>query len=147
MSIPSPAPSPATAAGATASPSQPSSSTPQKTYSEADRSLFWATKYRNYVNFVTSLADYLPAAQPWATSLRALPLLAFKLQVVTYFGDAIEKHLAGDNTGRDIAASAVVREQARAHGLELSRLRADDMVKLLRYASLFSLLVAEDNTA
>ena len=140
------APSPATAAGATPAPSPPRSSAASAT-SEGDRALFWGQKYRNYALFVQSLADYLPAAQPWATSLRALPLLAFKLQVETFFGDAIEKHRAGDNHGRDVAASAVVREQARAHGLELSKLRADDMVKLLRYASLFSLLVAEDNTA
>ena len=78
-------------------------------------------------------------------SLRACPIIAFKMQVETYFSDAIEKHRAGDNTGRDVAASTVVREQARARGLELSKLRADDLVKLLRYASLFSLLVAEDS--
>jgi hypothetical protein len=96
------------------------------------------------VLFVQSLADYIPSAQPWATSLRACPLLAFKLQVENYCGQAIEAHRRGDNTGRDVAASTVVREQARAHGLELSKLRADDLVKLLRYTSLFCLLVAED---
>ena len=146
MASRSSAPSPATAAGATPAPSPPGSSAASAT-SEGDRALFWGQKYRNYVNFVQSLADYLPAAQPWATSLRSCPIVAFKLQVETYFSEAIEKHLAGDHVGRDVAASAVVREQARAHGLELSRLRADDMVKLLRYASLFSLLVAEDNAA
>ena len=139
--------SPAAAAAATAAPSPRSSSTNTKTSSEADRALFWATKYRNYTNFVQSLADYLPAAQPWATSLRSCPLVAFKLQVETYFQDAIEAHQRGDNTGRDVAASTVVREQARARGLELSKLRADDLVKLLRYASLFSLLLAEDSAA
>jgi hypothetical protein len=77
--------------------------------------------------------------------LRSCPLVAFKLQVASYFGDAIEAHQRGDNTGRDVAASTVVREQARAHGLELSKLRADDLVKLLRYSSLFALLVAEDS--
>ena len=137
-------PSTADAAGKTAAQSPPSSSTSIKT-SEADRGLFWAAKYRNYVNFVQSVADYVPSAQPWATSLRACPLLAFKLQVSTYFGEAIEAHQRGDNTGRDVAASTVVREQSRAYGVELSKLRADDLVRLLRYASLFSLLVAEDS--
>ena len=113
--------------------------------SEADRSVFWALKFRNYCLFIQSLAVYIPSAQPWASSLRVCPLIAFKLQVSTYFGEAIEKHRAGDNTGRDLAASAVVREQARQHGLELTKLRAEDLVKLLRYASLFSLLVAEDS--
>ena len=67
------------------------------------------------------------------------------MQVSSYFVEAIEAHRRGDNTGRDVAASAVVREQARAHGLELSKLRAEDFAKLLRYSSLFSLLVAEDS--
>ena len=124
--------------------SLPSSSTNTKTSSEADRGLFFATKYSNYNTFIQSIADYLPSAQPWATSLRICPLVAFKLQVSTYFGEAIEAHRRGDNTGRDVAASTVVREQARAYGLELSKLRADDLVKLLRYAALFCLLVAEE---
>ena len=112
--------------------------------SEADRGLYWAQKYRNYCLFIQSVAEYIPEAQPWATSLRICPLIAFKLQVSTYFGEAIEAHRRGDNHGRDVAASTVVREQARAYGLELSKLRADDLVKLLRYASLFALLVAEE---
>ena len=66
------------------------------------------------------------------------------MQVESYFGEAIQKHRQGDNVGRDVAASTVVRKQARAHGLELTKLRADDLAKLLRYSSLFSLLVAED---
>ncbi len=136
-------PSSASAAAKTAAQSLPSSSTNTKT-SEADRGLFFAQKFKNYNTFIQSVADYLPSAQPWATSLRLCPLIAFKIQVSTYFGEAIEKHRRGDNTGRDIAASSVVREQARAYGLELSKLRADDLVKLLRYASLFALLIAEE---
>ena len=112
--------------------------------SEADRGLFWASKYSNYCLFIQSVAEYIPSAQPWATSLRLCPLIAFKMQVSSYFGKAIEAHRRGDNTGRDIAASTVVREQARAYGLELSKLRADDLVKLLRYSALFALLVAEE---
>ena len=131
------------AAAKTAAPSLPKSSTSMVT-SEAERGLFFATKYHNYCLFIQSVADYIPSAQPWATSLRLCPLVAFKMQVGTYFGEAIEKHRAGDNTGRDVAASTVVREQARTYGLELSKLRADDLVKLLRYAGLFSLLVAEE---
>jgi hypothetical protein len=77
--------------------------------------------------------------------LRVCPLIAFKLQVSSYFGEAIEAHRRGDNVGRDTAASSVVREQARSFGLDLTKLRADDLVKLLRYGSLFSLLVAEDS--
>ena len=115
-----------------------------KTSSEADRGLFFAQKFKNYNTFVQSIADYVPSAQPWATSLRLCPLIAFKMQVGTYFGEAIEAHRRGDNTGRDVAASTVVREQAHAHGLALSKLRADDLVKLLRYSSLFALLVAEE---
>ena len=112
--------------------------------SEAERGLYWAQKFRNYVLFIQSIAEYIPEAQPWATSLRICPLIAFKMQVSNFFSEAIEAHRRGDNHGRDIAASSVVREQARAYGLELSKLRADDLVKLLRYAALFCLLVAEE---
>ena len=113
--------------------------------SEADRGLFWAAKFKNYNVFVSSLAEYIPEAAPWASSLRVCPLIAFKLQVSSYFGEAIEAHRRGDNTARDVAASNIVREQAKAYGLELTKLRADDLVKLLRYSSLFALLVAEDS--
>ncbi len=113
--------------------------------SEADRALFFAQKFKNYNVFVQSLTEYIPEAGPWASSLRVCPLIAFKLQVSAYFGEAIEAHRRGDNTARDVAASAVVREQARSYGLELTKLRADDLVKLLRYSCLFSLLVAEDS--
>ena len=112
--------------------------------SEAERGLVFATKCHNYCLFVQSVADYIPSAQPWPTTLRLCPLIAFRIQVGTYFGEAIEAHRAGDSTGRDVAASTVVREQARAYGLELNNLRADDLVKLLRYAALFCLLVAEE---
>ena len=135
----------ASAAAKTAAPSPPSSSTNTQICSEADRALFLATKYRNYTLFIQSIADYLPAAQTWATSLRVCPLVAFKMQIESYFALAIEKHRQGDNVGRDVASSAVVREQAATHGLELSKLRAEDLAKLLRYSSLFSLLVAEDS--
>ena len=141
MSVPS---SDASAAKTT-SQSLPSSSTNTKTSSEADRGLFWASKFKNYNVFVSSLAEYIPEAAPWASSLCVCPLIAFKLQVSSYFGLAIEAHRRGDNVGRDTAASSVVREQARSFGLDLTKLRADDLVKLLRYGSLFSLLVAEDS--
>ena len=144
MVPPSSAPPSATAAAKPAAQSLPKSSTSIATSSEADSGLFFATKYSNYNTFIQSVADYLPSAQPWATSLRLCPLIAFRMQVSSYFSEAIEAHRRGDNTGRDVAASSVVREQARAYGLELSKLRADDLVKLLRYAGLFSLLVAEE---
>jgi hypothetical protein len=66
------------------------------------------------------------------------------MQIESYFALAIEKHRRGDNTGRDVASSAVVRQQAAAHGLDLTLLRAEDLAKLLRYSSLFSLLVADE---
>ena len=138
MSVPSSA-----SAAASVPQSPPTSLAPSGT-SEGDRAVFWASKYRNYGLFIQSIASYLASAQPWASSLRCLPLVAFKLQVSTYFGLAIEKHRQGDNVGRDIAASAVVREQAKAYGLELTLLRAEDLAKLFRFASLFSLLVAEE---
>ena len=136
-------PSAAAATAKTAAQSLPKSST-SMAISEAERGLFLATKYHNYCLFIQSVADYIPSAQPWATSLRLCPLIAFRIQVSSFFSEAIEKHRSGDNHGRDIAASSVVREQARNYGLELSLLRADDLVKLLRYAGLFSLLVAEE---
>ena len=84
-------------AAKTAAPSPPSSSTNTQTC-EADRAVFWATKFRNYVLFIQALAEYIPAAAPWASSLRVCPLVAFKLQVSSYFGEAIAAHRRGDNT-------------------------------------------------
>ena len=131
-------------ASAIASQSAASSSTSSTTSSVADRELFFATKYRNFGLFVTHLAEYLPDAETWATALRTMPLIAFKLQARGYFAAAIEAHLRGDNQGRDCAASAVIRQQANDNGVVLTKIRAEDYSRLLRYASLFSILLAED---
>ena len=110
----------------------------------ADRGLFWAQKYKNYTTFIQSIADYIPAAQPWATAIRCMPLVAFKMQLSTYFHDAIDAHRKGDRTARDAAACLVVRQQARANDFDLSKLRSDHYIRLLRYTSLFVILTAED---
>ena len=114
--------------------------------SAADTELFFSTKYSNYVRLVQSIAEYLPEARPWANGLRLMPSVVFKLHVANHFTEAIKCHRAGDHTARDVAASAVVRAQAAKHDLDLNRLRAEDLVKLLRYGSLFALLVAEDSS-
>ena len=111
----------------------------------ADRELFWAEKYRNYCLFVNSIADYLPEAQPFANALRCCPLVAFKMRARGYLESAIQAHLVGDSTGRDVAASEAVRSQARENGLDLNQLRAPDLVRVFRYSCLFSILLAEDS--
>jgi hypothetical protein len=110
----------------------------------AEKALFWAEKYRNYINFMGVIAEYIPEAQSWATSLRYMPLVAFQMQLSTYFHDAIDAHNKGDKTARDAAACLVVRQQARANDFELTKLRSDHYIRLLRYTSLFVILTAED---
>ena len=134
--------SPSTAA------SPPSSSKDSKTCNEpsaADNGVFWSVKFRNYVNFVQSIAVYAPEVQPWASALRITPLCAFQLHVETTFKEAIRAHQRGDNEGRDHAASAVVRTLAAQHGLDVLKLKGEDYAKLLRYSSLFAILAAEDS--
>ena len=141
-------PTPAVVASPAAA-STPSSSTISKISddkSAADTELFFSTKYANYVRLVQSIAEYLPEARTWASGLRLMPSVVFKLHVANHFTEAITCHRAGDHTARDVAASAVVRAQAAKHDLDLNRLRAEDLVKLLRYGSLFALLVAEDSS-
>ena len=126
-------------------PSQPRLSTNTATSeSAADRGVFWAQKYRNYCQFVHSIAAYMPDVQPWATTLRITPLCAFQIQLELTFGGAIDAHQRGDNEGRDRQASAILRHNASDYGIELSKLKPDDYVKLVRYASLFCILAAED---
>ena len=139
------------AVNAAASPGAPSPENLQassKTCNEpsaADRGLFWAQKFKNYVNFVQSIAVYAPEVQPWASALRITPLCAFQLHVETVFKEAIAAHQRGDNEGRDHAASAVVRAKAAEHGLDVLKLSGGDYAKLVRYASLFVILAAEDS--
>ena len=139
---------PAAASASPAAASPPKSSTVTKISddkSAADTELFFSTKYANYVRLVQSIAEYLPEARTWASGLRLMPSVVFKLHVANHFTEAITCHRAGDHTARDVAASAVVRAQAAKHDLDLNRLRVEDLVKLLRYSSLFALLVAEDS--
>ena len=130
------APSPANLQASTKTCNEPSA---------ADRGLFWAQKFKNYVNFVQSIAVYAPEVQPWASALRITPLCAFHLHVETVFKEAIRAHQRGDNEGRDHAASATVRTLAAQHGLDVLKLKGEDYAKLLRYASLFTILAAKDS--
>ena len=137
----------AASAARSAAPSHASSSTSSKTCetSAADRGLFWASKYANYCKFIAEIATYLPEVQPWASSLRLLPLCAFQLHTETVFKEAIAAHQRGDNEGRDHAASAVVRTLAAQHGLDVLELKGEDYARLIRYASLFTILCSEDS--
>ena len=135
------------AASSPAAPSPASSPTSSKTCetSAADRGLFWASKYANYCKFIAEIATYLPEVQPWASSLRLLPLCAFQLHTETVFKEAIAAHRRGDHLGRDSAASAIVRAKANENGLDVTKLRAEHYSRLLRYSSLFTILAAEDS--
>ena len=139
--------SPANAVASPAAPSPASSPTSSKTCetSAADRGLFWAGKYANYCKFIAEIATYLPEVQPWASSLRLVPLCAFQLHTETVFKEAIAAHRRGDHLGRDSAASAIVRAKAAENGLNVSRLHAEHYSRLLRYSSLFTILAAEDS--
>ena len=135
-------------AAATAAPPPANSPAITKTCNEpsaTDRGLYWAQKFKNYVNFIQSIAVYAPEVQPWASALRITPLCAFQLHVETTFKEAIRAHQRGDNEGRDHAASAVVRTLAAQHGLEVLKLKGEDYARLLRYSSLFTILAAEDS--
>ena len=136
-----------TAAASPAAPSLASSPTSSKTCetSAADRGLFWASKYANYCKFIAEIATYLPEVQPWASSLRLVPLCAFQLHTETVFKEAIAAHRRGDHQGRDSAASAIVRAKANENGLDVTKLHAEHYSRLLRYSSLFTILAAEDS--
>ena len=110
-----------------------------------EREAFFAEKYRNYCIFVNGVADYASEVQPLADALRCLPLVAFKLRARHYLEAAIRAHMLGDSQARDVAASEAVREQAHANGFNLTNIRASDYCKLLRYTSLFALLLAEEH--
>ena len=127
--------------------SQPSSSAtaPTSELSTADRHLFVAAKFANYVKFVTSLVSYLPEISSWAGALKYTPWAAFQLQVEVTFRQAVEAHRRGDHLGRDTVTSAIVRKTATEHGFDVTKLRGEDYAKLLRYASLFVILCSEDS--
>ena len=134
-------------AASPAAPSPASSLASSKTCetSAADRGLFWASKYANYCRFIAEIATYLPEVQPWASSLRLVPLCAFQLHTETVFKEAIAAHRRGDHQGRDSAASAIVRAKAAENGLDVTKLRAEHYSRLIRYSSLFTILAAEDS--
>ena len=75
---------PVAASASPAAASHPSSSTDSKT-SSADRGLFIASKFANYVRFVTGLVSYLPEISSWAGTLKYTPWAAFQLQVEVTF--------------------------------------------------------------
>jgi hypothetical protein len=104
----------------------------------------WAQKYGNYCVFVQSIAEYLPEARSWAQGLQYMPLMAFKLRLAGYFTEAV-RHARHKNTvERDKAVALVIRSNAKLHGFNVEKVRADDYIKLLRYGSLFCLLLAEE---
>ena len=135
---------PAAASASPAAESQPSSSATAP-ISSADRGLFIASKFANYVRFVTGLVSYLPEISSWAGTLKYTPWAAFQLQVEVTFRQAVEAHRRGDNQGRDTVTSAIVRKTANEHGFDVLKLRGEDYAKMIRYASLFVILCSEDS--
>ena len=135
---------PVAASASPAAASQPSSSATAP-ISSADRGLFIASKFANYVRFVTSLVSYLPEISSWAGTLKYTPWAAFQLQVEVTFRQAVEAHRRGDHLGRDTVTSAIVRKTATEHGFDVTKLKADDYAKLIRYQSLFVILAADES--
>ena len=135
------------ASASPAAASQPSSSAtaPTSELSTADRHLFVASKFANYVKFVTSLVSYLPEISSWAGTLKYTPWAAFQLQVEVTFRQAVEAHRRGDHLGRDTVTSAIVRKTASECGFDVLKLRGEDYAKLLRYQSLFVILAADES--
>ena len=122
-----------------------SATAPTSEVCTADRHLFIAQKFANYVRFVTSLVSYLPEISSWAGTLKYTPWAAFQLQVEVTFLQAVEVHRRGDHQGRDTVTSAIVRKTATEHGFDVTKLRGEDYAKLLRYQSLFVILCSEDS--
>ena len=118
-----------------------SASPPTPTY-EVER--LWAEKYKNYCLFVQSIAEYLPEARQWSQGLQYMPLVAFKLRIGGYFEEAVAHQRQNSIHERDKAVAHVIRSNAALHGFDVSKVRPDDYVKLLRYGSLFCLLLAEE---
>ena len=104
----------------------------------------WAQKYGNYCVFVQSIAEYLPEARSWAQGLQYMPLMAFKLRLAGYFTEAVCHTRHKNTVERDKAVALVIRSNAKLHGFNVEKVRADDYIKLLRYGSLFCLLLAEE---
>ena len=118
-----------------------SASPPTPTY-EVER--LWAEKYKNYCLFVQSIAEYLPEARQWAQGLQYMPLLAFKMRLGGYFEQGVAHQRQNNIQERDKAVAHVIRSNAALHGFDVSKVRPDDYVKLIRYGSLFCLLLAEE---
>ena len=118
-----------------------SASPPTPTY-EVER--LWAEKYKNYCLFVQSIAEYLPEAHQWAQGLQYMPLMAFKLRIGAYFEEAVGYQRQNNIQERDKAVAHVIRSNAALHGFDVSKVRPDDYIKLIRYGSLFCLLLAEE---
>ena len=118
-----------------------SASPPTPTY-EVER--LWAQKYENYVKFIESIAEYLPEARQWAKGLQYMPLMAFKMRLCGYFEEAVAHQRQNSIQERDKAVAHVIRSNAKLHGFDVSKVRPDDYIKLLRYGSLFCLLLAEE---
>ena len=73
-----------------------------------------------------------------------MPLVAFQMQFGSYFQGAIAAHHNDDKTARDAAECLVIRQQARANDFDLTKLRTEHYIRLLRYTSLFVILTTED---
>jgi hypothetical protein len=106
--------------------------------------VLWAQKYANYCKFVQSIAEYLPEARQWSQGLQYMPLVAFKLRIGGYFEEAVSHQRQNNIQERDKAVAHVIRSNAKLHGFDVSKVRPDDYIKLLRYGSLFCLLLAEE---
>ena len=127
-----------------ASPPEESEETKSQLTPTYELEKLWATKYGNYCQFVQSIAEYIPEARQWAQGLQYMPLMAFKLRLAGYFTEAVGHAREKNTVERDKAVALVIRSNAKLHGFNVEKVRADDYIRLLRYGSLFCLLLAEE---
>ena len=64
--------------------------------------------------------------------------------LASYFEEAVGHARQKNTQERDKAVAHVIRSNAKLHGFAVEKVRPDDYVKLLRYGSLFCLLLSQE---
>jgi hypothetical protein len=104
---------------------------------------WYSEKFVNFKNHIKKIATYYPRIEKWSNDLQKIDLAVFIQMSNNTFLEASKLHTLGELEERDEAARGIIRKLSQENNFDLYLINEDDMIKLNKYAVLFSIMLAE----
>jgi hypothetical protein len=104
---------------------------------------FYEEKFENFKLHVAKIASYYSGVKPWSDDINKINLAVFIQISGEKFKVPAKYHAENEFELRDEHARDVFIDTAQEMGFALEDVRDEDMVKLTKYAILFSIMLSD----